>query len=364
MFALIVPLLLASFDLGGHFAKADSWTESAADFAAERQGDGFGFAGQKGDVVNCMGSGKCTWHGIDVWEARIYYGADGVNRVEMSLYNRGDDTSPNGLDAAGLEKLLEEVASKAQPGGKIGPNPEKKKLGNGGVQYFRKWSNGDCNAELTWGVSGANAKELAADYVRVSLYPKGAPRPKAAGKAGIVSKTKARSYVKKNKDGDVWIDGVPMVDQGRKGYCAAAASERVLRYYGFAIDEHEIAQAAGTTAQDGTSISNMVQAVRAVGSKCRLGFSSVRVEGKRFLKDIKAQVDQGVPLFWGVTLGMFPEPGIPQATGGHIRLIIGYNQKTHEILYTDSWGVGHELKRMPEDRAFAITREVFFLRPL
>ena len=47
-----------------------------------------------------------------------------------------------------------------------------------------------------------------------------------------------------------------------------------------------------------------------------------------------------------------------------VRLIIGYNQKTHEILYTDSWGVGHELKRMPEDRAFAITREVFFLRPL
>ena len=35
-----------------------------------------------------------------------------------------------------------------------------------------------------------------------------------------------------------------------------------------------------------------------------------------------------------------------------------------EILYTDSWGAGHELKRMPEDWAFAITHEAFFLKPL
>ena len=65
-----------------------------------------------------------------------------------------------------------------------------------------------------------------------------------------------------------------------------------------------------------------------------------------------------------MTLGLYPEPEIPQASGGHMRLIIGYNEKTKEILYTDTWGAGHELKRMPADWAFAITHSAFYLRPL
>jgi hypothetical protein len=85
---------------------------------------------------------------------------------------------------------------------------------------------------------------------------------------------------------------------------------------------------------------------------------------KKFMAGVKAQVDQGIPVFWGVTLGMFPEPDIPQSGGGHMRLIIGYNQKTHEVLYTDSWGARHELKRMPTDWAFAITHDAFVLKPL
>ena len=425
MLAIILPLMLSAVDLGEHFAKSEAWTESAVDFTVEHQGDGFGFASQKRDIVNCMGRGKCTWHGLDVWEARIYYGAEGATRVEMSLYNRGDDRDPDGMNAEELKKLLDEIASKAQPGGKVGSNPEKKKLRNGGFQLAKKWNKGDCNVDLAWGVNGAKAKDLTADYVRVTMSPKGTSKPKTASKpGGIVSKTKAKANVKKSAEGDVWVDNVPMVDQGQKGYCAAATSERILRYYGFAIDEHEIAQAAGTTARGGTSIAEMVQTVRTVGSKCRLGFSSIvsmtsdmrdiekdieqynkaaKSEGerelsmsmfmhgnvlhigemsaamkpkvikkmrmkdsryKKFLTGVKTQVDQGIPVFWGVTLGMFPEPGLPQAAGGHMRLIIGYNQKTHEILYTDSWGAGHELKRMPEDWAFAITHDAFFLKPL
>ena len=39
------------------------------------------------------------------------------------------------------------------------------------------------------------------------------------------------------------------------------------------------------------------------------------------------------------------------------------NAKTREILYSDTWGAGHELKRMSEDQAFTITTDAFFLRP-
>ena len=74
-----------------------------------------------------------------------------------------------------------------------------------------------------------------------------------------------------------------------------------------------------------------------------------------FQRALHDQVNAGIPLVWSVTLGIFPEPDIPQAQGGHMRLIIGYNDRTKEIIYTDSWGAGHECKHMPLDDAWAIS---------
>ena len=85
---------------------------------------------------------------------------------------------------------------------------------------------------------------------------------------------------------------------------------------------------------------------------------------KKFKKDIHEQVLKGIPLLWGVTLGIYPEPGLPQDGGVHIRLIIGYNDKKDEVLYTDSWGAGHELKRMPAEWAWAITHCLMYMKPL
>ena len=62
--------------------------------------------------------------------------------------------------------------------------------------------------------------------------------------------------------------------------------------------------------------------------------------------------------------GRFPEEGLPQANGGHMRLVIGYNEKTGEIIYSDSWGMGHEEKRMKAADAWTITNNLFFLRSL
>jgi hypothetical protein len=39
-----------------------------------------------------------------------------------------------------------------------------------------------------------------------------------------------------------------MVDQGEKGYCVVASVERVLRYYGGTVDQHELAQIANSDA--------------------------------------------------------------------------------------------------------------------
>ena len=46
-----------------------------------------------------------------------------------------------------------------------------------------------------------------------------------------------------------------------------------------------------------------------------------------------------------------------------MRMIIGYNAKTHEILYSDTWGEAHALKRMKEENAWAMTKGLVVLKP-
>ena len=84
----------------------------------------------------------------------------------------------------------------------------------------------------------------------------------------------------------------------------------------------------------------------------------------RFQRSVQAHVDQGVPLLWTVMLGKVPEPGIPQNAGGHMRLIIGYNNTKDEILFSDSWGAGHELKRMKAEDAWTMTTGTMSIEPL
>lgn len=83
----------------------------------------------------------------------------------------------------------------------------------------------------------------------------------------------------------------------------------------------------------------------------------------RFQRAVQAHIDEGTPLLWTVMLGKVPESNIPQNAGGHMRLIIGYNSKKEEILFSDSWGAGHELKRMSAADAWTITTGTMSVEP-
>ena len=58
--------------------------------------------------------------------------------------------------------------------------------------------------------------------------------------------------VKRHDDGSIYIHGIPMVDQGAKGYCAVASAQRLFEYYGIPSDMHQLAQIAGSTPDGGT----------------------------------------------------------------------------------------------------------------
>ena len=70
---------------------------------------------------------------------------------------------------------------------------------------------------------------------------------------------------------------------------------------------------------------------------------------KRFIPKVKQFIDKGVPLVW-----MIP---------GHIRILIGYNEAPGEIVYSDSWGKGHEKKTMSLAEAFMMTQALIVVRP-
>jgi hypothetical protein len=261
-----------------------------------------------------------------------------------------------------------------------------------------------------------------AEFVRLEVRP-------AAQKQGLIAaslssgkkeKFNGPTHVKKDAaSGDVWLGDVPMVDQGQKGYCVVASTERVMRYYGNDVDANELAQVANSDAAGGTSSAAMRAALKKLAARLKVRvrehesidvkeildmikdynrnakkageaelpdpghmidvgmiyrsmkgpvLKEARTKNKsdlsRFQRDVQTHIDVGIPLLWSVQLGVLQEPGLPQAGGGHMRLIIGYNTKTQEILYSDSWGAGHELKRMKADDAWTITTQLVTIEPI
>jgi len=175
-----------------------------------------------------------------------------------------------------------------------------------------------------------------------------------------------------------------MVDQGAKGYCVVASVQRLFEYYGIACDMHQLAQIAGSDPEQGT---NMLAINRELGKidhlfKTRFQCLAVRstrglveLEDDRYVGDpvsrddfdkmIRSSIDDGIPLLWSLELGLFPEePAIAQqAGGGHMRMIIGYDDSEDRILFSDSWGAGHELKSMDGGHAYDATHGLFLLKP-
>ncbi len=202
------------------------------------------------------------------------------------------------------------------------------------------------------------------------------------------SRTSLLSNVKRDAvSGDVYLTGVPMIDQGQKGYCVSASCARIFNYLGVKCDQDEIAEVVKSDAKNGTDPKVMYAALKKIDQEYKMRVkivklgSDVRFEGllkselertrkASLVKLIQDNVAAGEPLLWAVLLQSESPLGIVrpvfpgmQQGSGHMRLIIGYNTKSGEILYTDSWGAGHELKRMSFALGEAITQAVFTIQP-
>ena len=163
-------------------------------------------------------------------------------------------------------------------------------------------------------------------------------------KSKIEFREHLKSNVEQEANGDVYICGIPMIEQGKKGYCAPATCTRIMLYYGIEVDMHLLADLMHTI-KGGTFRREMEYSLRRL---CRGNPVSYKMLVSFRPRTIKKYIDKGIPIIWGIP--------------GHIRLIIGYNEKTEEIIYSDSWGRWAKSRRMPYKGAKKITYGLYVLR--
>ncbi len=319
---------------------------------------------------------------LPVEEAVVDFLDGKLNGITFSLYNQGDS---GGIAKDEFQKRFKLCGTKI--GGLLGVRPSSKKANpvEGLLSEGWVWVSPKGMAVLE---NNPEANTGNASFLRLKIAPRDAKGSMAAAfqdRSAAVKLSDLPKNVVKQPDGDVYIKGIPMVDQGPKGYCVVASAQRLFEYYGIPADEHQIAQVAGTDARAGTNILAMSDALGKIDYRFKTRFKILTLKsteglvevnerkmtaGKpfgrdKFAKEIHHHVDQGIPLLWGLMLGLYPEePSIAQqAGGGHMRMIIGYNDKTGQVLFSDSWGAGHELKRMTMDNAYKATMGLFAMFP-
>jgi len=360
-----------------------------------------------------------------VMEALVRFGENEPQSVDFVLYNRGDSGV---VSEAVFEKAVKDIQAKLSEWSGKRPRKLEDRGHAGGVNRRRYlWTRGAHQVALEYSYSTgqrAQGRRYLPEYIRARCVASDGVsdmgsrvKEKMMRRARALSALELKKKVKREENGDIHIGGIPMVDQGQKGYCAVATAERVLRYYGRDVDANQLAQLAMTSAEGGTNPDNMLSSLRSAGMKlgCKvrakqsfslssfnrmvraynrkarkagkprivLGqridigqvYSSMDLDllrevrarqgadFKNFMRDVRSHVGRGLPLCWSVLVGRVKEKPPVQGTGGHMRLIIGYNDKTSELLYSDSWGRGHESKRMALPDAWTITLGLYAIEP-
>jgi hypothetical protein len=375
-----------------------------------------------------FGGGLHLWnHEVPVLEAIAEFQSGKLARVNLSLFNRGDSTKPLNSRAEfdaevdSLRKIIStQLGSQATDRGRDSSSAVKAT----GFMWTKAPSAYLLEYSYQKEMKSQN-QEFRPEFIRLRIAPLPKPQGLLSGSTATgnrpVAKATLTANVSKEANGDVVIKNIPMVDQGPKGYCAVATAERVLRYYGLEVDQHEMAAVANTASGGGTSPNEMVKALTSLTGRLKVHIrtlkdweygefsrmiadynraakhnkkseinltgmrviniadiygsmdpeslkQSVATPGKaafsRFQRAVADTINKGVPVMWGVELGIFPEQNTQQPHGGHMRLIIGYNTQTNEVLYSDSWGAAHALKRMPMDNACAMTTGLYYLEPI
>ena len=298
-------------------------------------------------------------------------------RATISFYNRGDSGN---IEVKEFERIFKAIGQNLSQVMKVTP---KRQMGSSNAALpvtGWNWTSPNGIALLEYNDYFAPGKESSPEFLRLKLAAPNQADWSMGKMATGVQRMELLQRVKKTPEGDVYISGVPMVDQGQKGYCVAASCQRLFEYMRIPCDQHEMAKLVSVDAEGGADISIMQKSLAKIDGAFKVTFKPLvnpemyyssnrkrRVSEKEFISIVKEYTDKGVPLLWGLILGRKPEdpplPNAGQISGGHMRMVIGYNLAKNQVIFTDSWGAGHELKRMAMLDAYDVTMGLYSMAP-
>ncbi|MEC5129179.1 C39 family peptidase [Verrucomicrobiales bacterium BCK34] len=325
------------------------------------------------------------------------YGEDGkVTSISIVFANKGDSFGargsgeehfikgkpvPGGME--GLRVIMEndaELISTALTA-KLG-EPDRQKFGEGESRVnVNRWD---------WGGHSFLLSNVEDEYVSLAIE-----KPEFAddrGKSKRVSdatiRERARGFVERRENGDVVISNIPMVDQGPKGYCVPATAERCMRFLGIPADMYLLAMAGETSAGGGTSVDRLLNNI---GSDIKRKGRSFDIEsGELKMRDVQKSIDDGIPIIWAVysttefnatssertaerqegdwerykakVLKSAGDPALtPDRNKGHVVIIMGYNESTNEIAFSDSWGERYLERWITIPEAEQVSQKRFYI---
>ena len=413
------------FLLDAALARPDLWRVTTNTFGNLVQGGGFSWVDKEHTRARGGEEVPLRFRDQRIWESLVQFESGRVSRVDLSFYNHGD---AGDLNAKAFTALLDKITASLTnwTGLAATPLPEVLGAAHTKIQHVG-WTKPPTRIELEWSVTkphvlNGRQVEYRSEFIRLKLLPVATvASERAALPKPLVARTAItlKAHVQTATNGASIIHDVPMVDQGDKGYCAAAVMARVMGYYGMDFDMHQAAQVAGTESKGGTKGESLRDALKRIALKSNLHFLVIQgletheiqrmctdynhlatlahkpkasleqadykldklldgmdgdllrqartkrpAELTKFKNDVAKYIDLGIPLIWDVYLGLVKEEFLlPQDRGGHLRLIIGYNKKTGDIFYTDSWGPRHECKQMTLGDALTMTFGLYVIKP-
>ena len=206
------------------------------------------------DTLRTAKGGKIL--GLNAGETLVRFNAKtGFPRsVEISLYNRGDQGEISEKDFKALLTRASEAVDKAAgvKAQSFKGDRQSAVRADGSI-----WAGADATYRLEWSKNREDGSRP--EFLKLIVFPAGkaAELLKLATDGTAANRAaggyKFADHLESTPSGDKWIKDVPMVDQGQKGYCAVASTERVMRLYGLPVDEHDLAQLADASGEGGTN---------------------------------------------------------------------------------------------------------------
>lgn len=314
---------------------------------------------------------------IKLEEAVVEFVNGKAARSTISFYNRGDSGD---IAVADFERIFKTIGQGLGQVLKVAPKRQLNSANAALPVTGWMWTSPQAIALLEYNEYNTPGRVTKPEFLRLKLAaPSQADFTMGKMVTGVQSMELAKR-VTKGPDGDIYITGVPMVDQGAKGYCVAASCQRLFEYMRIPCDQHEMAQLVNVDAESGANVFAMQKSLAKIDERFKVSFKPLvnptlyysnngkrRVSEKEFTSLVKEYANKGIPLLWALELGKAAEipplPGSGQTRGGHMRMIIGYNDAKKQVIFTDSWGAGHELKRMALLDAYDVTIGLFSMAP-